>query len=247
MDEKQLKTSPWQRIVIVLVAILLLGSTILTYMFIVMSGDKVQQDQENKIADLESQLTAKANELTEAAKPFSEKYLKELESYKKQVKSYNAAAANSEKIKIDDLKPGTGKQLEEGDNQYSAYYIGWCADGSIFDSSFDYAVDKDASTEDKTVYTDEIIGLKTPLINPDSLIEGWKQGVVGMKLGGVRQISIPGELAYGDTRSDICGQANAPLKFVIMALESDETLAKLNEEWNNLYLQLYAAYLGNQQ
>lgn len=240
MDEKQLKTSPWQRVVIVIVALLLLGSTVLTYMFIVMSGNNnSQQAQEDRITELGNQITAKANEIEEAAKPFGEKYFKELESYKKQVKSYNIATANNEKLKIEDLKEGTGKQLTEGDNEYSAYYIGWCGDGSIFDSSFSYADDD----TDKTTP----IGLQSPLINPSSLIEGWKQGVIGMKLGGVRQVSIPGELAYGDTRSDICGQANAPLKFVIMTLPTDETLGKLNDEWNDLFSEYYAAIMGGQQ
>ncbi len=238
MDEKQLKTSFWQRVIIVIVAALLLGSTVLTYMFIVMSGNSANQNQTAKVEELQEQITAKSEELEAAAKPLGDKYFKEMEGYKKQVKSYNAVTANNEKLKTDDLKQGTGKQLKEGDTEYSAYYIGWCADGSIFDSSFDYAKDD----TDKTTP----IGLKTPLINPGSLIEGWKQGVVGMKLGGVRQISIPGELAYGDTRDDICGQSNAPLKFVVMAIESDEDLVRLNEEWNNLYLQLYAAMAGNQ-
>lgn len=239
MDEKQLKTSFWQRVIIVVVAALLLGSTVLTYMFIVMSGNSANQSQTAKIEELEEQVTAKSKELESATKPFSDKYFKELESYKKQVKSYNAVTANNEKLKIEDLKQGTGKQLAEGDTEYSAYYIGWCADGSIFDSSFDYAEDD----TDKTTP----IALKTPLINPSSLIDGWEQGVIGMKLGGVRQISIPGELAYGDTRDDICGQSNAPLKFVIMAIESDDDLVRLNEEWNNLYIQLYAAMAGSQR
>lgn len=239
MDEKQLKTSLWQRVVIVVVALLLLGSTVLTYMFIVMNGSGSQKSQEDRITELSNQITAKANEIEEAAKPLGEQYFDELASYQKQVKSYNIATANSEKLKIEDLKEGTGKQLTEGDHEYSAYYIGWCGDGSIFDSSFSYADDD----TDKTTPT----GLQSPLINPSSLIEGWQQGVIGMKLGGVRQLSIPGELAYGDTRSDICGQANAPLKFVVMALPTDETLGKLNDEWNDLFSEYYAAIMGGQQ
>lgn len=238
MDEKQLKTSIWQRIIIVAVACLLLGSTVLTYMFIVMSGNTAKQSQEAKIAQLEERLTEISEEMTAAAEPLSDKYFDELLGYKKQVKTYSATTANDERLKVEDLKQGTGKQLEEGDSQYSAYYIGWCADGSIFDSSFDYAED---DTDKETP-----IALKAPLINPDSLIEGWKQGVIGMKLGGVRKISIPGELAYGDTRDDICGQANAPLKFVVLAFETDENLANLNTEWNETYLQLYTAYMGSQ-
>ncbi len=247
MDEKQLKTSLWQRVVIVVVALLLLGSTVLTYMFIVMSGNSAKQSQEEYLAQLRTELNAKNQEIETAAKPLSDKYLPDLQKYKaSQVKSYNAVTANNEKLKVEDLKVGTGKQLTEGDTDYSAYYIGWCADGSIFDSSFAYAVDEDASTTDDNVkYTDEIIGLNPPLINPTSLIEGWTQGVIGMKLGGVRQLSIPGELAYGDTRSDICGQKNAPLKFVVMAVETDDTLKTLNDEMQVIYSRIYTALAGS--
>lgn len=239
MDEKQLKTSPWQRVVIIIVAILLLGSTIFTYMFIVMSSsNNSKANNEERIAELRAEYDAKNEELQAAAKPLSDKYFKEMSGYKtSQVKSYNAAKANSEKLKTEDLKVGTGRELAADDTDYSAYYIGWCADGSIFDSSFSYAAE-DTDKENPT-------GLSAPLPISSGLIEGWKQGVVGMKLGGVRQLTIPGELAYGESRSDVCGTTNAPLKFVVMAIENDANLQKLNDELEDIYAQLYAALLSN--
>ncbi len=236
MDEKQLKTSVWQRVIIVIVAILLLGSTVLTYMFIVMSSSSSQQSSEEKLAQLEAEYTAKGKELNEAAKPLSDQYFKEFNSYTNRIKSYNATTANNEKLKIEDLKVGTGKQLTEGDYDYMAYYVGWCADGTIFDSSFQYA---DDDTDKETP-----IALNAPYANPSSMIEGWMQGVIGMKVGGVRQLSIPGELAYGDTRSDVCGQSNAPLKFIVMALETDDTIKQKREEVNQAYRNLYTALLA---
>lgn len=240
MQEKSLKTSPWQRVVIIVVALLLLGSTVLTYMFIVMNSGSSKQDNQEKISELSAQYDAKNAEITEAAKPLSDKYFTEMEGYKKsRVKSYNSAAANSEKLKVEDLKEGTGRQLEEGDTDYSAYYIGWCADGTIFDSSFSY----DTEDTDKETPT----GLNAPLIATSSLIEGWNQGVIGMKLGGVRQLTIPGELAYGETTegNHICGASNSPLKFVVMALETDDNLKQLNDELNTVYYQLYTALMSS--
>lgn len=231
MDEKSLKTSTWQRIVIIVVAVLLIGSTILTYMFVVLnsqsqSGTKVD---EAKIAELTAAYDAKNAELTEAAKPLSDKYFGTMKSYRDRVKSFNSTTVNDGILKISDLKEGTGKALAKGDTDYSAYYIGWCADGTVFDSSFD---DYEKPT-----------ALKTPLDASMGLIEGWEEGVIGMKLGGVRELAIAGSLAYGDTRS-ICGGYNSPLKFVVLAIEKDAKITELSNEVNNLFAQLYMAYYG---
>ncbi len=240
MDEKSLKTSAWQRVIIILVAILLLGSTILTYMFIVMSGNSANNAaQQNNIAELQSKYTAKANELEELAKPFSDKYFKIMEDYKNsQVKSYNAATVNNEILKTTDLKTGDGKELAEGDTDYMAYYIGWCADGSIFDSSFSYAED-DTDKETPT-------GLNAPLVASTGLIEGWTQGVIGMKLGGVRQLAISSDLAYGETTegNHKCGQSNSPLKFIVLALPTDEAIKTASDELNEAYIEYYSALLS---
>ena len=78
------------------------------------------------------------------------------------------------------------------------------------------------------------------------LIEGWNEGVVGMKLGGIREITIPGELAYGENR-EICGGLNSPLKFIILALEEDDKLGTLNQELQNIYIQLMQNYSTSSQ
>lgn len=49
---------------------------------------------------------------------------------------------------------------------------------------------------------DEIISPSTPLVRtlgatPQQLIEGWEEGIVGMKVNGTRQLIVPPELAYG--------------------------------------------------
>ena len=56
-----------------------------------------------------------------------------------------------------------------------------------------------------------------------------------MKLGGVRQVDIPGALAYGDKR-EICGGKNSPLKFIILPIEVSEEYKKLSTEYNKIYL-----------
>ncbi len=230
MDQKELRTSVKQRVIIIIIAILLLGSTILTYMFVVLNsqGSSTQTSDANT-EEVMKQYDAKKAEIETAAKPFSDQYFKDFSSYKSEVKAYNEATANSKPLDTKDLKTGTGKELTEDDTDYMAYYIGWCADGTIFDSSFDNAEDPKS--------------LQSPLDPSGGLIEGWTQGVVGMKLGGVRQITMSGDLAYGDTQ-EICGGYSKPLRFIVMPIERDENLKKLNDELKDLYIQLYMAYQG---
>ena len=61
------------------------------------------------------------------------------------------------------------------------------------------------------------------LFRSAGVIEGWREGIKGMKIGGVRIITIPSEKAYGETGSkDATGKetipANTPLKFLVMAV-----------------------------
>lgn len=232
MDQKYLQTSWKQRIIIIVIAVLLLGSTIFAYMFIVLNnGSSSTSNNEALITKLTEEYDTKTAELNTAAKPLSDKYFPEFSKYRSEVKAYNAANANAVGVETKDLKVGTGKTLGEGNTDYFAYYLGWCADGSIFDSSFN-------NNDDPT-------SLKAPLDPSTGLIEGWGQGVVGMKLGGIRQLTISSDLAYGDTRDDICGGTNSPLKFIILAIDRDEKIAQINSELNAIYEQLYYAYYGS--
>lgn len=231
MDEKALKTTWGQRIAIILIALVMLGSTLAVYIAIVVNGGNSGENVEGnaKLTELQNQLTAKQDEITVASRALSDQYFNEFVQYKSQVRAYNAATANLDGLTITDLKIGDGETLTEGASNYLAYYIGWCPDESIFDSSFD-------SYENPTV-------LGTP-IPGGNLIEGWNQGIIGMQLGGVREISIPGELAYGDTRDDICDGANTPLRFVVMALPMDETIKNLWNEIDDLSYQIQAIYFN---
>lgn len=232
MDQKSLKTSLGQRIIMIVVAVLLVGATFLTYLFVVMNnggssrGNSAQNSNIDEIADA---YNAKVAELEELMAPISEKYFKEFSKYLSEVKAYNAAAVNNARLEVKDLKVGTGKTLTEGDTDYAAFFVGWCADGSIFSS----ALDKE---EDPT-------GFAIMLEPSTDLIAGWKEGVVGMKIGGVRQLSIAGELAYGE--DEICGGTNSPLRFLVMAVDAEKEIFAVQEEVQNLQLQLYYAYYGN--
>lgn len=114
-------------------------------------------------------------------------------------------------LSTEDLVVGDGEAIN-GTTAFAAYYIGWDANAHIFDQSID------TSTK----------SLKTPLavatgLDAANLITGWKTGMKGMNIGGIRLITIPSDQAYGAAGStDSNGQQvvapNMPLKFIVMAI-----------------------------
>ena len=93
--------------------------------------------------------------------------------------------ANDQKLKIEDIKVGSGVAVKDGDHVVM-HYTGWLEEspgsgksGKKFDSSHDRKEP-----------------FETP-IGVGYVIKGWDMGVVGMKVGGKRRLIIPHELGYG--------------------------------------------------
>ena len=101
-----------------------------------------------------------------------------------------------------DLVVGTGATATST-SKVSLYYAGYRADGSRFDSR--------SSPSDPYSPT---LGA-----NPPQAIPGFEEGIVGMKVGGRRQIIIPPSLAYGEVGVVYQGQVvilpNAVLVFTV--------------------------------
>lgn len=225
MQEKDLKPSRKQRLIFALVALILVGSSFAAYILIVMGKGTVNYSKMS-MEQLQNAYSEKAAELDAEASVLSSQYFEEFKSYKKNVKAYNSTTANSNGVQAKDLKEGDGDAVTS--SNYAAYYIGWCSNEDIFDSSFD-------DFENPTA-------LKAPLaIKANSLIEGWYLGMEGAKIGGIREITIPGSLAYGESM-EVCGGTNSPLKFIVMAIEKTENYTKINNELDQIYTALSNAY-----
>lgn len=97
---------------------------------------------------------------------------------------------------ITDLIEGTGEPAKAGDTLNVRYVGVLTNDGSEFDSNWD---------------ADQPYAL---LLGTGSVIEGWDQGLVGVKAGGRRQLDIPADLAYGEEGNSTIGPGEA-LTFVI--------------------------------
>lgn len=82
-------------------------------------------------------------------------------------------------IEIEELAAGDGLETKHGDT-VDVHYTGTFPDGRQFDSSRDRNVPL------------------TVTIGTTGLIAGFTMGLIGMKLGGRRKITIPYELAYGE-------------------------------------------------
>jgi len=103
-------------------------------------------------------------------------------------------------LQIEDVKVGTGTEAKAG-NTVTVHYVGTLTNGSKFDSSRDRG---------------EGFTFK---LGAGQVIKGWDQGVDGMKIGGVRKLTIPPELGYGKMGYPPVIPANSTLLFEVELLE----------------------------
>ncbi len=103
-------------------------------------------------------------------------------------------------LQIEDKKPGEGPEAKAGD-KVTVHYVGTLTDGSKFDSSRDRG--------QGFVFN----------LGKGMVIKGWDQGVAGMKVGQVRKLTIPSDLAYGAGGFGNIIPPNATLVFEVELLK----------------------------
>lgn len=100
-------------------------------------------------------------------------------------------------LKTEDIVEGKGKAAAKGD-QLTVNYV-----GVLFESGKEF----DASWERKQAFPFKLGG--------GMVIPGWDKGLVGMKVGGRRRLTIPPEQAYGEQGSPPAIGPNETLIFVV--------------------------------
>jgi FKBP-type peptidyl-prolyl cis-trans isomerase len=105
-------------------------------------------------------------------------------------------------LAIEDLVIGSGAAAARG-RRVTVHYTGWLTNGSKFDSSKD--------RNQPFAFS----------LGRGQVIQGWEQGVEGMKVGGKRKLTIPPELGYGARGAGGVIPPNATLVFEVELLGVD--------------------------
>jgi FKBP-type peptidyl-prolyl cis-trans isomerase FkpA len=114
---------------------------------------------------------------------------------------------NITSLQVSDTKVGTGTAATSG-KEVTVHYTGWLYDpktadhrGKKFDSSRDHGEPFEFTLGDHEV------------------IDGWDEGIKGMRVGGIRQLVIPASMGYGTHGSGENIPPNAALKFEVELME----------------------------
>lgn len=113
----------------------------------------------------------------------------------------DATTSSGELVKLvtDDVRIGTGDEVKKGDT-LTVHYVGTTQDGVRFDSSY----------ERGSPYSFTV--------GAGTVIKGWDEGLLGMKVGGQRILVIPPSMGYGSMQVGSI-PPNSPLVFSVELLK----------------------------
>lgn len=129
-----------------------------------------------------------------------------LEDYEEMLKEQKKISESS--LEIHDIKQGQGEEAKEG-SSVAVHYTGWLYEkksksnkGEKFDSSLD--------REEPLEF----------VLGSGVVIQGWEEGLKGMKEGGKRKLIIPPDMAYGSQGAGSSIPPHATLLFEVELLSS---------------------------
>ena len=106
-------------------------------------------------------------------------------------------------LQVTDKIVGTGATAAAGDS-VTVNYVGALTNGTVFDASANHP-----ETANGFTFT----------LGAGQVIQGWDQGLIGMKVGGKRVLVIPASLAYGNQSPAPSIPANSALLFEVELLK----------------------------
>ena len=112
----------------------------------------------------------------------------------------NETPMSNDELQITDIRLGDGKTVVKG-ALITTQYTGTLEDGTVFDSS--WARGKPFQC----------------VIGTGRVIKGWDQGLMGMRVGGIRTLFVPAHLAYGERSMGAHIKPGSNLRFEIELLE----------------------------
>ena len=160
-----------QRVTSFVLAALIFASAVISAIFVLQAIRNEQSDN----TTLTSEETA-SNEEDSSNQSMQETNENMLQGT--QLANFTPTTERVTELKIEDVVAGTGDEVTAGATVTAHYTGALVSNGVIFQSS------KDSGSQ-----------FTAPLSN---LIEGWQKGIPGMKVGGVRRLTIPAAQAYGN-------------------------------------------------
>ena len=224
------KSQRWGILAILIVTVI---GTIGSFAVIILSTQNQAKDtaaQQKAYAEYKQKSDEYEKKVAAQADALSAQYYDTFKPYEDRVAAFDLAGVST--LTSEDLAVGEGEEIT-GTTPFAAYYIGWNPKGKVFDGS----IDAEKSKLKAPLFT--AVALEKGLDNA-MLVQGWKDGMKGMRLGGIREINIPSDLAYGEQGRGDDIPANTPIKFVVMIIpapeifEQPEIPAELYQSLGNL-------------
>jgi FKBP-type peptidyl-prolyl cis-trans isomerase len=182
-----------ERVITLVMAFLFFATSVATGAFVIW-----QVRQENEANEQAQQLE---NEANNAQNTIDVNNQQEAANMLKGTKLANFEPnGEAEELKMIDIVEGTGEEVKEGDTITAHYTGAYAVNGEIFESSKD--------------------GGQPATFPLGNVIQGWQQGVPGMKEGGTRRLIIPGNLAYGEAPDGYTpGSTQQPMGTLVFDIE----------------------------
>lgn len=150
-------------------------------LFVCLVGCNQGESYDNSMSATEKEMASRVQGV-DVSKPPPELPLPKNPPKKVDTQKVAAESAKITALKVEDIKVGSGPMVESG-KYVSVHYVGVLPDGFMFDTSY-----KEAKAPPFTFHYDP---------EHPAVIQGWMDGLKGMKVGGHRRLTIPASLAYG--------------------------------------------------